>query len=122
MAAWLNRRAESENLSLDARVADPGDRFEKIHAKGVLVDRETAIVGSINWNDNSIRENREIALVLDGEEIGAYYGRVFDADWNGGDGKSGPGGGTALPIGLIAAVGGVVVLVVLVGGRIDFAD
>jgi phosphatidylserine/phosphatidylglycerophosphate/cardiolipin synthase-like enzyme len=122
MAAWLNRRAEAENLSLDARVADPGDRFAKIHAKGVLVDRETAIVGSLNWNSNSVRENREVALALDGEEIGAYYGRVFDADWTGGDGKSGPGSETNLPIGLIAAVGGVVVLAVLVGRRIDFSE
>jgi len=122
MAAWLNRQAERENLSLDARVADPGDRFAKIHAKGVLVDRETAIVGSINWNNNSVRENREIALVLESESVGAYYGRVFDADWSGGDGESGPGSETNLPIGLIAAVGGVVVLAVLVGRRIDFAD
>jgi phosphatidylserine/phosphatidylglycerophosphate/cardiolipin synthase-like enzyme len=121
MAVWLNRRAERENLPLDARVADPGDRFAKIHAKGVLVDRETAIVGSLNWNNNSVRENREIALVLDGKQVGTYYGRVFDADWRGGDGESGPGSETNLPIGLLAAVGGVVVLVVLVGRRIRFA-
>lgn len=50
MAAWLNRHAEARNLSLEARVADPNGRFEKIHAKGVIVDRETVIVGSLNWN------------------------------------------------------------------------
>jgi phosphatidylserine/phosphatidylglycerophosphate/cardiolipin synthase-like enzyme len=122
MAAWLNRRADAENLSLDARVADPGDRFVKIHAKGVIVDRETAIVGSINWNDNSVHQNREIALVLDGKEIGAYYGRVFDADWRGGEGSGGRVGGADLPVGLVAAVLGVLVLAVLVGRRIRFAE
>lgn len=122
MVAWLNRRAEARNLPLDARIADPGDRFEKIHAKGVIVDRETVIVGSLNWNDNSIEENREIALVLDGTNVGAYYGEVFDADWQGGDGEGDTSGETDLPIGLVAAVLGVLVLAVLVGRRIHFAE
>ena len=120
MAAWLNERADSEDLSLDARVADPGDRFAKIHAKGVIVDRETVVVGSINWNNNSVRENREIAIVLNGEAVGAYYGRVFDADWNGG--STGKGGANDLPVGLVAAVCGIAVLALLVARRVRFTE
>jgi phosphatidylserine/phosphatidylglycerophosphate/cardiolipin synthase-like enzyme len=122
MVAWLNQRARAEDLPLDAKVADPGDRFAKIHAKGVLVDRETAVIGSVNWNNNSARENREIALVVEGEGVGEYYGRVFDADWEGGDATGDPVGGTDLPIGLVAAVLGVSTLVVLVARRVRFAE
>jgi phosphatidylserine/phosphatidylglycerophosphate/cardiolipin synthase-like enzyme len=120
LADWLNRKAEAENLTLDAKVADPGGRFEKIHAKGVVVDREAAVVGSLNWNNNSADENREVAVVLEGTEVGNYYGQVFDADWEGGDGGSGIGDDSSLPVGIIAAVVGVVMLAVVVGRRIEF--
>jgi hypothetical protein len=62
-------------------VADPAGRFGKIHAKGLVVD-DTAVVGSMNWNDNSARHNREVALALHGEAVAAYYARVFAADWS----------------------------------------
>jgi phosphatidylserine/phosphatidylglycerophosphate/cardiolipin synthase-like enzyme len=78
---WLNRRADRQNLPLSARLAEPRGRFGKVHAKGVVVDGNQVILGSINWNNNSARENREVALVLEGEAVGAYFGRVFDADW-----------------------------------------
>lgn len=120
LADWLNRQAEAENLTLDAKVADPGSRFEKIHAKGVVIDREAAVIGSLNWNNNSADENREVAVALEGTEVGNYYGKVFDADWEGGDGESGIGDDSPLPVGIVAAVAGIVVLAVVVARRIEF--
>jgi len=58
--------------------------------------------------------------VLEGTEAGEYYGQVFDADWEGGDGDSGIGDDSPLPVGIVAAVAGVVVLAVVVGRRIEF--
>lgn len=83
LRAWLDDLAADENLDIEVRLADPGGRYEKLHTKGVVVDSETVILGSINWNTHSLRENRELALVLDGEEVGSYYANVFDADWAG---------------------------------------
>ncbi|EMA45881.1 phospholipase D-like domain-containing protein [Halococcus saccharolyticus] len=120
LADWLNRKAEAENLTLDAKVADPGDRFEKIHAKGVIIDREMAVVGSLNWNNNSADQNREVAVVLEGKEAGEYYGKIFEADWEGGDGGPGIGDNSPLPVGIVAAVVGVVALAVVVARRIEF--
>jgi phosphatidylserine/phosphatidylglycerophosphate/cardiolipin synthase-like enzyme len=124
MVAWLREIAQRESLSLEANVADPGDRFAKIHAKGLIVDRETVVLGSLNWNNNSARENREIALAIEGSEVGAYYGQVFDADWQGGRTDTGSEWLTTtdLPVGLAVAVGGVVALVLLVARRIEFSD
>lgn len=84
LVEWLNSRARQSNLPLTARLAEPRGRFEKVHAKGLVVDTEHAVVGSINWNNNSLRDNREVALVLDGAEVGSYFRSVFDADWSGG--------------------------------------
>ena len=79
-------------------------------------------MGSMNWDNNSARENREIALVLDGEEAGTYYSRVFDADWTDEESERGLDTGieTPLPVGVIAAVVGVTVLAAVVARRIEF--
>lgn len=96
LADRLNDLAEREGLSLEARLAAPRGRFEKIHAKGMVIDGDTAVVGSVNWNAHSVRENREVAVVLEGEEAAQYYGRVYRADWQDTT--------TELPLGLLAAV------------------
>ncbi len=112
LVAWLNDRAEAEGLPLTARVADPGGRFEKIHAKGAVVDGERVILGSLNWNNNSARANREVVLVLEGSEVGGYYLAVFDADWG--------GPSPDVPLGMVAVLA-VVVLAAFLGARtIDF--
>lgn len=77
---WLNERADAEGLALRAKVAKP-DGYGKIHAKGVVVDERHVVVGSLNWNNHSARENREVAVVLHGKSAGRYYSHVFDADW-----------------------------------------
>ena len=101
---WLNALAERESLDLEARVADPRSRFEKIHAKGVVIDERRVILGSVNWNNNSLRENREVALVLVGDEVGAYYARLFRADWRGGAWRVPVGVAASLALAVLAAV------------------
>lgn len=88
LVSWLNDRAARTDTPLSARVAEPGGRYEKIHAKGLLVDDDLAVVGSLNWNENSATRNREVALALAGPEPVAYYRESFDDDWAGGSGVS----------------------------------
>jgi phosphatidylserine/phosphatidylglycerophosphate/cardiolipin synthase-like enzyme len=102
LVEWLGERAETDDLPLEARMAEPSGRYEKIHAKGVVVDGEVAVVGSLNWNNHSARENREVAVILRGEEVGGFYAEVFDGDWEASAG--GPGAANRLPIGLLGAV------------------
>jgi phosphatidylserine/phosphatidylglycerophosphate/cardiolipin synthase-like enzyme len=110
LVAWLNRIAGERDLPLSAKLADPAGRYEKIHTKGLVVDDETVVVGSLNWNNNSARENREVAVALDDPEAAQYYRRTFDADWRG-------GGSDRLPVGLVAAVALAVVVALLVARR-----
>jgi len=116
LVAHLRRVADREDLPLAARIAEPGDDYRKIHAKGVVIDGETAVVGSLNWNTESARDNREVALVVNGSAAG-YYERAFEADWEGDD-----GGGTT-PTRLLALAGIVAVAcAVLVARRVAFED
>jgi phosphatidylserine/phosphatidylglycerophosphate/cardiolipin synthase-like enzyme len=84
LADRLRNLASTEGLDLTVELVEPRSRFEKVHTKGVVVDDRHVVVGSINWNDHSVRENREVAVVLTGPEIAAYYDRVLTADRRGG--------------------------------------
>lgn len=106
---WLAAWAERTGAPLEARLAEPRDRFEKIHAKGLVVDDRVTVVGSLNWNPQAAAENREVLVALHGPEPAAYFGAVFESDWR--------AGGRTLPVGLLAGVGVAAVGAVLLGRR-----
>jgi len=110
----LTALANREGLPLSVRLADPNGRFEKIHAKGLIVDGEHVAVGSLNWNRNAFQNNREVVVLLTGEEVADYYGQVFEADWK--------GGVRLLPAGVIAAVFLIWIGVLLRGWRVSFEE
>ena len=111
LARDLEELAADEELPLEVRLVDESDEFEKIHAKGVVIDREVAVVGSANWNDNAFRNNREVLLALHGEAIAAYYAAVFEDDWRG------DGGSPTLTGGTVLAVVAALALAALIGRR-----
>jgi len=85
LVEWLNGVAERRDLPLTARVAEPAGRYEKIHAKGVVAD-DTVVVGSLNWNENAVAENREVAVAVRSEALATFFRETFTADWRGGRG------------------------------------
>ncbi|MFB6139502.1 MAG: phospholipase D-like domain-containing protein [Halosimplex sp.] len=106
--------AEREGLPLSAKLAEPGGDYEKIHAKGAVIDGDQVLLGSLNWNGESVRQNREVVLSLEGEAVGSYYESAFDADW----GASGP----SLPVRVAVGIAGCLLLAGLVARRIDFGE
>ncbi|WP_254523444.1 phospholipase D-like domain-containing protein [Natrinema caseinilyticum] len=115
LVADLERLAATDDLPLDVRLVEDTNRFEKIHAKGIVIDREVAIVGSANWNANSLQNNREVLVALHGERAANYYATVFEADWS--------GDAWRLPIGFAVPVVVALALAAIVGRRyIRFGD
>jgi len=113
----LRAVADAEDLPLSAKLTDPNGRYRKLHAKGVVVDDETAVVGSLNWNDHAPRENREVVVVVHGDAA-AYYADAVRSDWETDD-----GGGEGTPVRLFALTAVVAVAGgVLVARRVAFAD
>jgi len=114
LQSWLEDQAAARDLPLSVRIAEPGGEFEKIHAKGMIVDGEHTLVGSMNWNNNSVRHNREVGLLLTSEAVAAYFTEVFAADWEREE------QGRQFPAGLGVAVLFVVVLAILGATRVAF--
>lgn len=83
LAEAFRRASRAEGLDLSVRLIEPRSRFSHLHAKGLIVDQRVVVVGSINWNVVSTRQNRELALIIESPEMAAYYRRVIRADWRG---------------------------------------
>lgn len=60
------------------------DSFTHLHNKGVLVDGRYSVVTSTNISENSITQAREAGVLIESEDIGGYYKRAIDVDWNSG--------------------------------------
>jgi phosphatidylserine/phosphatidylglycerophosphate/cardiolipin synthase-like enzyme len=124
LAARLREQAADSDLSLSVRLAPDTDRFGKIHAKGIVAD-DTAVVGSLNWNDNSAERNRELAVAVTDPAVADYYQGVFMGDWQAGQrtGWLGDGVPSEPPTGLLVVAVGVSSLAVLVAHRrLEFAE
>jgi phosphatidylserine/phosphatidylglycerophosphate/cardiolipin synthase-like enzyme len=115
LKTYLETQAEREDLPLSVRIATPDGAFEKIHAKAMLIDGETTVLGSLNWNNNSLRNNREVGLIIESDDVASYYGDVFDSDWQRDDGQT-------VPIGYIVACLLVALLALAVANRLEFTE
>jgi phosphatidylserine/phosphatidylglycerophosphate/cardiolipin synthase-like enzyme len=79
---YLNTVAANEGLDLQAKLVDlEVHGFTQLHAKGFVVDGRTVLVSSVNWNRNSPTANREAGLLVENEEVAAYFEDVFAWDW-----------------------------------------
>jgi cardiolipin synthase len=110
MVALINQIGVAEQIPLEARCADlTTNELDKIHNKGVIVDDQTVLVSSINWNSNSPNFNREAGVIIDHPGVARYFREVFDDDWA--PAVKSPGGGTDYL--KIAIVIGVIILLLM---------
>lgn len=75
---YVNDIAKKENLDMEARFIK-NTYFFMSHVKGVIAD-DNVIISSINWNENSLRKNREAGIIISDRE--GFYKTIFLADWN----------------------------------------
>jgi phosphatidylserine/phosphatidylglycerophosphate/cardiolipin synthase-like enzyme len=78
-----NKIARIEDLDPEAKLIDLENLgFEKLHAKGIVVDEKAALISSVNCNENSPKNNREVGVIIIREPT-EYFANVFKHDWNG---------------------------------------
>ena len=58
------------------------DRILKLHNKGMIVDSESVLIGSMNWGSNSLLQNREYGLLVNSSELAQYYIESWTSDWD----------------------------------------
>jgi len=71
---------------------------------------------SLNWNNNSATNNRELGLIVDDDQVADYYSGVFETDWNGepDDDREWPTGA------VVVGLGGVAVAALIAKRRLEF--
>lgn len=80
--ALLKKTAKKDGIPLEARIVNvDAAGITYIHNKGILVDGKKALVSSINGTQNSMDNNRELAVLLSSDDAAKYYGEAFDLDW-----------------------------------------
>lgn len=78
----LNALAQ-QGATVQARIANiKAMGVDYIHNKGVLVDDNQTLVSSINWDSNSVLNNREAALVITSPDVHSHYEALFQSDWD----------------------------------------
>ena len=63
---------------IEAKFDDPS---VTLHSKLVIVDRETVILGSSNWNRYALTEHRQADVLIREASVGAFYAEYFDGLW-----------------------------------------
>lgn len=82
MLALIEAAAKENQIELPTVIADLAEmRVKYVHNKGALADGYKTLISSINWNQNSVENNRETAISVDSKEINAHYQAIFDLDW-----------------------------------------
>jgi phosphatidylserine/phosphatidylglycerophosphate/cardiolipin synthase-like enzyme len=65
---------------IEARFDDPD---VTTHAKLVVIDRRTVILGSSNWNSHSFMEQEQANIQVEDEQVGAVFAKYFERLWEG---------------------------------------
>jgi cardiolipin synthase len=73
---------QSQGLDITARLMSTAADIWKLHNKGMLVDDDTVLVGSMNWGSSSMLRNREMSIVAESSELAAIFSNSFEIDWN----------------------------------------
>jgi hypothetical protein len=77
-----NQWNRTDGYDATAILMAPGERITKLHNKGVIVDGESVLISSINWNSNAVLRNREMGIVVHNTVLAAWYLSSFEEDWN----------------------------------------
>lgn len=77
-----NQWNRTDGYDATAVLMSPADRIVKLHNKGVIVDGESVLISSINWNSNAVLRNREMGIVIHSSDLAGWFLASFEEDWN----------------------------------------
>ena len=55
--------------------------YRLTHAKFIIVDDKAVLVGSHNFSNSAMRENREASVIIRAEKIVNEFKEIFEEDW-----------------------------------------
>ncbi|MFW5928099.1 MAG: phospholipase D-like domain-containing protein [Thermoplasmatota archaeon] len=79
---YIDNHSEKKDLNIKCRLINEYHGFSKTHNKGMVVDGEKVLISSINWNLHSIKNNREVGVIIENKEVSEYFKNIFLHDWD----------------------------------------
>jgi hypothetical protein len=64
-----------------SRLLDGRSPITLLHNKGTVIDGRISAITSNNWVSASFSRNRELAVVVESQEVASYFLKAFDFDW-----------------------------------------
>ena len=56
-------------------------KFHNTHSKFVIIDDNIVFVGSMNWSENALKNNREASVIIYSQKVSEGFEKIFDADF-----------------------------------------
>ncbi len=83
-AGWLKRRQEEERQRLRNMGAKVRTYSRKtiLHSKLILIDRKTALLGSVNLTTDSLTRNHELLIKINETACIERLSKIFYTAWN----------------------------------------
>lgn len=66
--------------AVEVRCSEGGEGFSMTHNKGMVVD-DSVWIGSVNWTQTSLFQNREAAVLIESPDVAEHYSTLFLSDW-----------------------------------------
>lgn len=80
--AFLKGEAAKYRIRLEAATFKHKElQVNYVHNKGMIADGKRVFVSSINGTENSVQNNREVAVDVTSAQAGKYFTDVFSQDW-----------------------------------------
>jgi len=67
---------------IKVKYSNNSEGIAKFHVKAIIVDEKAVMISSLNWNENSATNNREIGIIVISTTVASYYVELFEYDWD----------------------------------------
>jgi phosphatidylserine/phosphatidylglycerophosphate/cardiolipin synthase-like enzyme len=81
VVAHMASTALNESWAGEFKLLDPSGPVTVLHNKGAVIDGRRVLISSNNWGYSSFARNRELAAILESNEMATYFSKAFELDW-----------------------------------------
>jgi cardiolipin synthase len=79
---FVQKLNQCDKLPISASIIDVNKAgITYIHNKGFIIDGEKVLISSINGTQNSVTNNREVAVLVESKQAATYFQSIFMSDW-----------------------------------------
>jgi phosphatidylserine/phosphatidylglycerophosphate/cardiolipin synthase-like enzyme len=81
VVADMTSDALNESWAGEFKLLDASGPVTVLHNKGAVIDGGRVLISSNNWVYSSFARNRELAAILESNELATYFSKAFGLDW-----------------------------------------